>query len=86
MITNMVWAISITKKLAIPAKVALLQSANILVHDLGASVHCMNDRNGDSNIHEGSGAGSVGALHKTMTASRIMDTAGTCATNLAKNS
>ena len=32
-----------TEKLAIPAKVALLQSAIIWMSDLGASVHCSNE-------------------------------------------
>ena len=65
-----------TEKLAIPARVVLLQSANIWVGDLGASVHCTNNRHGDNNIHKGSGAGSVGDHRKAMTASSIMDTAG----------
>ena len=32
------------EKLAVPARVVLLQSANIWVGDSGASVHCTNDR------------------------------------------
>ena len=42
------------EKLAIPARVALLQSTNIWVGDLGASTHFMNNRCRGSNIHEGS--------------------------------
>ena len=66
-----------TEKLAIPARVVLLQSANIWVGDLGASVHCTNNRCGGINIHEGSGTGTIDAHGKAMTASSIMDIAGT---------
>ena len=37
------------EKPAVPARVALLQSANIWVSDLVAFVHCMNNRCGGSN-------------------------------------
>ena len=65
------------EKLAISAKVVLLQSANIWVGDLGSSVHCMNDRCGVCTIHEGSDTGTVGAHSKAMTVHSIMDIAGT---------
>ena len=65
------------EKLAVPARVALLQSTNIWVGDSGASVHCMNKRDGGSNIHKGSGPGTLGTHGKAMTASSIMDIAGT---------
>ena len=65
------------KKLTIPSRVALLQNANIWVGDSGASAHCTNNRHGNSNIHEGSGTGIIGAHGKAMTASSIMDIAGT---------
>ena len=60
------------KKLAVLARVALLQSAFIWVGDSGASLHCTNDRHGGSNICEGSGTGSIGALGMAMTASSII--------------
>ena len=47
-----------------------------MVVDLGAFVHCMNDRHGVSNIHEGSGTGTIGAHGVAMIASSIMDIAG----------
>ena len=61
--------------LAIPAYMALLQSTNIWVSDSGASVNFTNNRCGGSNVHEGSGAGAIGAHSKAMTSSSIMDTA-----------
>ena len=61
----------------IPAKVELLQSANVWVGDLGASVHCTNDRHGHSNTHKGNGGGTIGAYGKDMSASSIMDISGT---------
>ena len=33
--------LNMIKKLAVPVRVALLKSTNIVVGDLGASVHCM---------------------------------------------
>ena len=45
------------EKLVVPARVALLQIANMWVSDSGKSVHCMNNRCRGSNIHEGSGVG-----------------------------
>ena len=65
------------EKPAVLARGTLLQSANIWVGDSGASIHCMNDRCRGSNIHEGSGTGTIGAHGKAMTASIIMDIAGT---------
>ena len=59
---------------------ALLQSINIWVSDLGSSVHFTNDRCVGSNIHEGSGIGTVctiGAHGDAMTAHSIMDITGT---------
>ena len=47
------------EKLAISAKVALLQSTNIWVSDSGAYVHCINNRSGGSNILRGSGTGTI---------------------------
>ena len=61
------------EKLAVPAKVALVQSANVWVGDLLLSVHCMNNRHGGTNIYEDSGASTVGAHGKTITVSSIMD-------------
>ena len=55
----------------------LLQSTNIWVGDLGASVYCTNDRHGKGNLHKGIGTGTIGAHCKAMTASSIMDIAGT---------
>ena len=52
------------EKLAVPARVVLMQS-----------VHCMNDRSRDSNVHKGNGADNVGAHGEAMTASSIMDIA-----------
>ena len=49
------------EKLAVPARLALLQSSNIWVGNLGAFIHCKNNRCGGSNTHEGSGAGTMGA-------------------------
>ena len=72
------------KKLAVPAGVALLQSANIWVGDSGASVHCTNDRCRGSNIHEDSGTGTVGAHGGAMTASSIMDITGTWCNKFGK--
>ena len=60
-------------KQIIPARLALLQSTNNWVGDLGTSVNCTNDRCKDSNIHEGSGAGTIGTNGKAMTACSIMD-------------
>ena len=40
-------------------------------------MHCTNDRCGASNLHEGSGAGTIGAHGEAMTASSIMDIAQT---------
>ena len=65
------------QKLAVPARVALLQRVNIWVGNSRASVHFMNDRHGGSNLCEGSGTGTIGAHGKAMTASNIMDIAGT---------
>ena len=74
------------EKLAIPAKVALLQSANIWVGDLVAYVDCMNNRCGGSNICEGSGTGTIGTHGEAMTTSSIMDITGTWCNNLTKSS
>ena len=63
---------------------ALLQSASIWVGDLGASAHPTNNRHGGSNIHEGSGAGTIGPHGKSMTASSIMDIAGTLCNKFVK--
>ena len=65
------------EKLALPARVALLQSANIWVGDLGASLDCMNNRCGGSNICKGSGIGTIGTHGEAMTTSSIMDISGT---------
>ena len=65
------------EKLAVPARVALLQSADIWVGDLGASVLCTNDRHGGINIREGSSADIIGAHGEVMTVSSIMDIPGT---------
>ena len=69
--------LSKTDKLAEPAKVALLQSANIWVGNLEVSFHCTNDRSSGGNTHEGSGTDTIGAHGEAMTASRIMDIART---------
>ena len=63
------------EKLAVPVRVALLYSINILIGDSGASVHCMNDRGEGNKLHDGSGTGTMGAHGKVMTASSIMDIA-----------
>ena len=68
------------EKLAVPARVALLQSAIIWVSDLGLSVHCTNDRCRGSNINEGSGTETIDEL----VALWILLEPG--ATSLAKNS
>ena len=65
-------------------RVALLQSANIWVGDMGASVHYTSDRCGGSNICEGSGAGTIDTHGKAMTASSIMDIAGTWCNKFGK--
>ena len=72
------------EKLVIPAQVALLQSANIWVGDLGASVHCTNNRQGGSNIYKGSGAGNVGVDGEAMTISSVMDFVGTWCNKFGK--
>ena len=63
------------EKLAVLARVAILQYANIWVGDFESSVPCTNDRSRGNNIHEGSGTGTVGAHGEAMTASSIMDIA-----------
>ena len=63
--------------LVVPARVALLQSINIWVGDSGVSIYCMNNRCRGSNISKGSGTGTVGVHREAMTASIIMDIAGT---------
>ena len=65
------------EKLAVLAKVAMLQSINIWVGDSGASVHCTNDRTKDINIHEGGGIGTMDMHGETMTASSSIDSART---------
>ena len=72
------------EKLAIPAKVSLLQSTNIWVSGLGSSVDCTNDRCGGSNICGGSGTSTVGAHSEAMTASSIIDIAGTWCNKFGK--
>ena len=47
-------------------------------------VHDMNDRHGGSNMHKGRGTCPVGAHYKTMTASSIMDIAGTWCNKFCK--
>ena len=74
------------EKLEVLARVALLQSTNVWVGDSGASVHCTNSRCRGSNIHEGIGAGTIGAHSKAMTASRILVIAGTWCNKFVKNS
>ena len=69
--------LSKNEKLAVPSRVAMLQSANIWVGDSGASVHCINDRCRGSNTCKGSGTGTMGAHGKAMTVSSIMDIVGT---------
>ena len=64
------------EKLAVPARVALMQSINICVDDSGAFVHCTNNRCGGSNVCKGSGTGTVGEHGKAITASSIMDITG----------
>ena len=54
-----------------------MQSTNIWVGNLRASVHCIYDRCEGRNIHEGSDTGTMGAHGEAMTASRIMDNAET---------
>ena len=49
------------EKLAVTARVDLLQSTNIWVGDLGVSVHSIINRCRGSNTCKGSGAGTVGA-------------------------
>ena len=66
------------------ARVALLQSANRWVDGSGASVHCTNDRHRGSNIHEGNGAGTMGAHGKAMIARSIMDIAVTWCNKFGK--
>ena len=63
------------EKLAVPAKVTILQSTNIWVGDLGVSVHCTNDRTGGINIHEGSSIGTMGGHGDATTAISIVDIA-----------
>ena len=70
--------------MAVPARVALLQYANIWVGDLGASLHCTNDSHGASKKHEGSSTGTIGAHGMAMTASSIMDIAGTLCNKFGK--
>ena len=65
------------EKQAVAAKVALLQSTSIWICDSGASVHCMDDKMGGINIHEGGIIGTMGDHDEAMTASSIMDVAGT---------
>ena len=72
------------ENLAVPARVALLQSTNIWVGDSEASVHCVNDRCRGSNIHEDSGTGTLGAHGEATTASSIMDTAATWCNTFGK--
>ena len=72
------------EKLAVPSRVALLQSTNIWLAKLGASVHCINGRCRDCNIHEGSGTGTVDAHGEAMIASSIMESAGTWCNKFVK--
>ena len=65
------------ENLVAPARVALSQSANIWVGDLGASVHCTNNRSRGSNIDEVSAAGTMCAHDEAITASSKMDIART---------
>ena len=60
------------KKLTLPTRVALLQSTNVCVGDLGVSVHCTNNQHGGSNICEGIGTGTIGAFGEAMTANSLM--------------
>ena len=50
--SGMECCLSKIEKLAVSARVALLQSTNSLVGDLGASVHCTNDGHRGSDIHK----------------------------------
>ena len=72
------------EKLAVLARVTLLQSTNIWVGDFGASIHCTNDRSGGSSIREGSGIGTMGAHGKAMVASSIMGTVRTWCNKFGK--
>ena len=62
-------------------KVALLQSVNSWAGELGASVHCKNDRSEGDNTHEGSGTGTMGAHGEAMTSWILLKPG---ATNFAK--
>ena len=53
------------------------KAPTFLVGELGASVHCTNDWCRGSNICKGSGTGTIGAHCEAMTASSMMDVAGT---------
>ena len=64
--------LSKVEKLAIPARVALLQSTDVWVGDLGTPVHCMNHRQGGSNIHKANDTGTVCAHGKAMIAISII--------------
>ena len=71
-------------KLAVLARVALLQSTNIWGGHLVASLPCTHNRCRGSNILKGSGAGTTGAHGEAMTASNIMDIAGTWCNKFGK--
>ena len=72
------------EKLAVLARVVLLQSANIWVGDSEASVHCTNDRTKCTNIHKGSVIDTMCAHGEAMTASSIMDIPGTWCNKFSK--
>ena len=66
------------EKLAALARVALLQSTQIWVGELGASVICTNDRIRGSNIYEGSCCtGTMSTDDEAMTASGMINIART---------
>ena len=65
------------EKHAVPAKMALLQSINIWLGDLEASIYCMNDKTGGINIYEGGGVGTMGMDGEAITASGMINNAGT---------
>ena len=72
------------EKQVVPVRVALLQSTDIWVGDSGASVHSTNERCRGSNMCKGNGAGTIGAHDRVITASSIMDIAGTWCNTFGK--
>ena len=72
------------EKQVVPARVALLHSTNVWVGDLRVPVHSTNDRCRASNIQEGSGTGTMGTHGQAMTASSILDIAGTWCNKFGK--